>query len=487
MEKNIRVAPSSVSGHVPGPYHEESMVCQLALASDSIGSIWLGYNPFAYTTPVMFAQCSLFFFASRTIFFFLKPLKQSLMSAQIIAGIILGSSFLGRDINSTYSKDILPPGGRSIVNAAAEIGFMIHLFLLGVQIDFTMLRKAGRDSVLIGTTGFAFAVVLSGLAMLALPHMLSVDGELTKNLPLVATVNSITSFPVITSLLADLNILNSEIGRLATYSSLVGDFWSYYIALMLVKIGDTLRSSNLTLLWSAVWVALYPMLIFLVLRPLMLLIAKTIPEGGPMKESHFMTVMLLVLGCGLGAEIVGLHSALGCFLCGMVVPEGPPLGEALMYKLDAISSGLFLPIKLVITGLEMELNAIKRDSVARVIELVILCGYLGKFLGTLATALYSSLPLWDAISLALVMSCKGVVDVAIYSSLKNQGKATFERMNKRIVKMAKSMIYQMDVLLDFWEEGYKAPAIHLINWTLTSALNGLTPEDASIGPIPLLA
>lgn len=42
------------------------------------------------------------------------------------------------------------------------------------------------------------------------------------------------------------------------------------------------------------------------------------------------------------------------------------------------------------------------------------------------------------------------------------------------------MIYQMNVSLDDWGEGV-ATAVHLINRTPTSALNGFTPEGLWIG------
>lgn len=55
-----------------------------------------------------------------------------------------------------------------------------------------------------------------------------------------------------------------------------------------------------------------------------------------------------------------------------------------------------------------------------------------------------------------------------------------ERMNQRILEMAKSMMYQMNVPLDDWGEAV-ATAVHLINRTPTSALNGFTPEGVWIG------
>lgn len=80
---------TSSAGLVPGPYGEETMVCQQTHISNSRVSIWFGGDPFAYNTPVLFAQFVLIFLVTRSVFIFLKPLRQNLMSAQIIVSKIL--------------------------------------------------------------------------------------------------------------------------------------------------------------------------------------------------------------------------------------------------------------------------------------------------------------------------------------------------------------------------------------------------------------
>ncbi|GFZ01704.1 cation/hydrogen exchanger 14 [Actinidia rufa] len=418
MEVNIVKGLSSSAGLVPGPYRQEPMVCQYTHMVNSQGSVWLGGDPFSYTTPVLLAQFALIFIVTRSVFFFIKPLKQSLMSAQIIAGVIMGPSLLAR--NRAFAAKVLPPGGRLILNTFADLGFMLHLFLLGVQIDLNMFKKARKSAVLIGTTGFFMAMVLGGLAMATLHPMAKLDERTVKSLPIIVTINSITSFAVITTLLADLNMLNSEMGRLATFTSLVADLWSYSISAVLARVGAAVRISQWGLMWSLFWIAFYVLVIVFLLRPLILLIVQRLPQGKLMKETHFVHVIVIVLGCGFLSEVLGQHSGFGSFMLGMVVPDGPLLGDTLIYRLEVMSTGLFLPAKFVITGLNVDLSSIKMSSAA-VIELIIIFGYIGKFLGTLVTACYCSLPFWDAVTLALVMCCKGIIDVAAYNMLKDEG------------------------------------------------------------------
>ncbi|CAL5386341.1 unnamed protein product [Camellia sinensis] len=418
MAPEIKTGLSSASGIVPGPYHNESMVCEFAQRTNFQGSIWLGGQPLGYSTPVLMAQFILIFIVSRLLYIFLKPLKQSPMSAQIITGIIMGPSVLAQD--KRYAEIILPPDGRLVLGTVADVGFMLHLFLLGVQTDTSMLKQAGKKAALIGSTGFAMAYILGGLAWFAISHIVVIDDKILTSLPFIVTLNSISSFPVITSLLADLNILNSEIGRLATFTSMVCDLWSYFGSLILFKIGVALHTTEWGLMWSSAWIVAYVIVIVFVLRPLVFWMAKQMPEGKPMKESHFMSIMVIVLGCGFFSEVLGQHSGLGSFMLGMIIPDGPPLGESLVYKLEAMSTGLLLPVKFVLTGLNTNLLSIEGTS-AMVVEITIISGYLGKFLGTLLTALYSSVRFQDALSLSLIMCCKGIVDIALYCAWKDEG------------------------------------------------------------------
>jgi predicted membrane channel-forming protein YqfA (hemolysin III family) len=41
-------------------------------------------------------------------------------------------------------------------------------------------------------------------------------------------------------------------------------------------------------------------------------------------------------------------------------------------------------------------------------------GYVGKFGGTLLPALYCGVPSWEAVTLALIMCSKGIIEVATY-------------------------------------------------------------------------
>lgn len=76
-------------GLVPGLHRSEIMVCQYSERMNSQGSSWQGGDLFSFTMPVVFTQLIFIFIVTRTIFFILKPLKQSMITAYLIVSSVL--------------------------------------------------------------------------------------------------------------------------------------------------------------------------------------------------------------------------------------------------------------------------------------------------------------------------------------------------------------------------------------------------------------
>lgn len=123
--------------------------------------------------------------------------------------------------------------------------------------------------------------------------------------------------------------------------------------------------------------------------------------------------MAIVLGCALLSESVGQHAGFGAYLMGLALPHGPPLGTTFVQKLDTVSDRLLVPMFLAVCGVRTHLSSVVADT-SGYIEVIIMMGYVGKFTGTVVTAVGCGFPLWDAVPLGLIMCCKGIVEVAVF-------------------------------------------------------------------------
>lgn len=84
---------SAWAGIVQGRNRLELFVCQFSDMTNSKGCIWTGGSPFAFSLPLVLAQLIFIFFVTRIIFGLLQPLKQSMVSAQLIVSSFFSSQF----------------------------------------------------------------------------------------------------------------------------------------------------------------------------------------------------------------------------------------------------------------------------------------------------------------------------------------------------------------------------------------------------------
>ncbi|KAI6670902.1 hypothetical protein NL676_005787 [Syzygium grande] len=396
-------------GSVSGPFQTEILVCQRTDNIVNSQGVWYS-NPFDSAMPILMFQIILVFFTARILFLFLKPLRPSLTIAYILAGIVIGPSVLGH--NRRYLAKVFPPGGITILMTFSELGFLIHLFTIGVQIDTGILRRARKRELLIGTMCFLSPYAVAYLSYFALKGLVDLDGSLRYSVPYIAIVNSLSSFPVITSLLTDLRILNSDLGRFAAHVSLVCDSWAWALSLLSNAAGVAFQHSKSESLWSIFSTLMFISLIVFIVRPVTKWSIQC-AEDGKEEEVHFFEIMVILLGCALLSETVGQHSGFGAFLMGLALPHGPPLGTTLVQKLETVSDSLLVPTFLAVSGVRTDISSVVAAS-SGYTQVIIMMGYVGKFSGTLVTAVGCGTPFWDAVPLSLIMCCKGIIEVAIY-------------------------------------------------------------------------
>ncbi|KAK9280013.1 hypothetical protein L1049_013698 [Liquidambar formosana] len=330
----------------------------------------------------------------------------------------MGPSILGH--NSAFAAEIFPTKGRTVLDTLSVFGFMLFIFLIGVKMDPTMVLKSGRKALAIGILGFSVPYALAGFVAFLLGHFLFLDHEISSVLPLVVAVQSMSSFPVIAWFLSELKILNSEIGRLASSSSMICDVcqWSIMSVKFVTK-AATAKSlkSSIGFFFSA---ALLIILIVFGIRPAALWAIRHTPEGKPVKEIYVFVLFIALLCCGFMGEVIGVSALFASFVLGLVIPDGPPLGAALVERLDCFVSVLLMPIFFTMCGLKMDIFAIQNLKNVGVIQLIVFVAFLGKIIATLVPPLFCRMPFRDAISLALIMNSKGIVELAVLNHWKRE-------------------------------------------------------------------
>lgn len=288
------------------------------------------------------------------------------------------------------------------------LGFIFYSFIFGVETNMSALRKVGKKAFIISFSGYFVSLIFSYGAV----RLLGLKGGFIGHTREIVLVSQ-TFFMVTCGHVNDLNISNSEIGRLACAVSLVLDVYAMFATFILFNIYFPFMASDYKVPFMVIGVYF---IMFLICRPLILVILSYTPEGRRMKDSHFLAIILIVLFIALISMQVG--QPLAVLLFALFLPE-EPLTTILSDRLDTFNSSVLLPIFCAMHGFSTDFNSLTKESLA--VELLIVLGTIGKLLGTFISSRLFGTPFWSAATLSIIMCSKGFIDIVMLGQFRNQG------------------------------------------------------------------
>src|SRR5262245_25422243 len=98
--------------------------------------------------PVFIAQTILIVLASRILGAGARWLGQPLVIAEVVAGIVLGPSLLGF-LAPSVEAVLFPASSMQGLALASQVGLVLFMFLIGLELDPRLLRGRGGASVAI--------------------------------------------------------------------------------------------------------------------------------------------------------------------------------------------------------------------------------------------------------------------------------------------------------------------------------------------------
>lgn len=163
----------------------------------------------------IFLQISVLLGLTVSIAFIMRFLRQPLIVAYIIAGLVAGPLFLD-----------LVAGGEEFFNTFAEFGIVLLLFIVGLSLNFEYIKKVGR-AVFIGSLVQFVIIVGIGLLLMKLLYF-----DFLSSL-FVAISVSFSSTIIVVKLLADKRDLEAVYGRYTVGVLLVQDMIAVAIMIFL--------------------------------------------------------------------------------------------------------------------------------------------------------------------------------------------------------------------------------------------------------------
>jgi Kef-type K+ transport system membrane component KefB len=333
---------------------------------------------------------------------------QPTVVGQIVAGIVLGPSLLGR-LPGHLTDRLFTHAAIPYISVISQLAVVIFMFTVGYEIDFRPLRGRGRAAPLVAAGALLVPLALgSGLAVVA-RHAFTAIGEPhadTRSFVLfMGVATSVTALPVLASIVRERGLAGTTAGTIATAAAGIMDV-SAWLVLAVALIGTSAASSRpwpLTVLLLAGFVVL----MLVVVRPAL---RWWIRRPGALLSNQVPLALVLAVASAWVTGSLGLHPMFGAFLAGLTMPGRDDAPDADVLRVTEQAGGLLLPLFFVVTGLTMNIGALNGGDVVLLV-IVVACAMLGKIGPAYGAARLSRLNPRQSATVAALVNTRGLTEL----------------------------------------------------------------------------
>lgn len=351
-----------------------------------------------------------------------KRVRQPPVVGEIIGGILLGPTLLGA-LPGSLDTDLFPLEVRPHLGTVAQLGLIIFMFIVGMELDLALIRGKERVAAVISVSSIMLPFGLGVLLALGLHNtydLVAAEGgagplEEVELLPFALFIGasmSITAFPVLARILNDRGMYRTQIGALTLASAAVDDVlaWSLLAVVLAVVASTSAWDLPRILLESVAFVAV----MFVFVRPLLARLAGWHRREGRLTPNMLAVVVAGFLVSAYVTSEIGIHAIFGAFTFGAVMPreETHALFREILERLENVSVLILLPVFFVATGLNVDVTGIGLGGAAT-LALILLVACAGKLIGATVGARSQGIPTRKALAVGTLMNTRGLTELVI--------------------------------------------------------------------------
>ena len=316
-----------------------------------------------------------------------RRLRQPGVIGELIGGLLVGPHALG----------IVFPGETATI--LSEIGVVILLFAVGLEIKTDELLQVGRPAVVTAALGVAFPIAAGAAYAL-------VAGEPPATAAFVGLALAATSIGITSRVLAQMGVLDRRFSRIIVGAAVIDDV----LALILIGIVSGLAEGDLGVatLGLVVGALGFVALGFVVARRARGL-RREVFTWPLFTDTPLVLAFLLMLGLAILAAYIGLAAIIGAFVAGLIVAETEAQDE-IEHEIKPLAS-IFTPFFFAVTGAQLDLAALADPKLAVAALVLAALGIATKVLAGVIGA--GGTGRWSALAVGVGMAPRGEVGIVV--------------------------------------------------------------------------
>lgn len=371
------------------------------------------YNLSEHNILVFLVQVFLLLGLARALGELFRFYKQPAITAEILAGLLLGPTIFGRFFprfyRSVFPVDIIQ---ENMLETVAWLGLLFFLLEIGLKMDFSSAWRHRGKALIIALTDICLPMLLAFAACYFLParYLLDPNQKILFCL-FMATAMTISAMPITIRVLNDLNVAKTDLGFLIMSALSVNEIIGWMILTLILGL-----FLNTNIIINHV-IVLFLLAIFFTIfcltygrRLSSQVISKIRQRNMPEPASSLTFICLLGLLFGAIYQKIGIHALIGFFIAGIVAGEAKALPERTRQVISQMVYAIFVP--LFFAGIGLRIDFLKHFDLylAVFVTCVSICG---KFLGAWLGAVFARLPKVNRMSVAIAHIPGGSMEIVI--------------------------------------------------------------------------
>lgn len=402
-------------------------------------------NPLA----ILLLQIITIILTARMFGFLFKKIRQPSVIGEIIAGIVLGPSFLGAYFPE-FSHFLFPAQSLGNLQFLSQIGLILFMFVVGMELDLNLLRNKAKDAVVVSHASIIFPFTLGiALAYFIYNSFSPPDINFIAFSLFIGIAMSITAFPVLARIVQERELTKTKLGSIVITCAAADDItaWCILAAVIAIVKAGAIISSLFTILMAVAYV----IVMLKVIRPFLKRIGEKYSSKETISKPVVAIFFITLLASSYMTEVIGIHALFGAFMAGVIMPSRINFRSIFIEKVEDVSLVLLLPLFFVFTGLRTQIGLLNDWHLWKVCGAIVAVAVIGKFAGGALAARYVGQNWKTSLSIGALMNTRGLMELVVLNIGYDLG-------------VLSPSIFAMMVIMALVTTFMTGPSLDLINW-----------------------
>lgn len=287
----------------------------------------------------------------------MRRFRQPALIGNILGGMLLGPTILGHYFPSVQLSIFVPDQNQAnMLSAITWVGLLLFLMEAGFDVRLDLLRKNASVCMMVSAGGLVIPMVSGFMLGQFLPESILEDPSHRLVFSIfMAVAMSISAIPPLAMILREKNMLRDNIGQISLGAAMLDDIFAWILIGITTSLHVTGNFSVLAVGKSAGSAFLFLGLCFFLGLPLMKRFIRWHNTVSPGASPQLSILIIFGIAGSLITSWLGLESALGVFIVGMLLGSAGVLQHNAIHALGLLVSSFLAPLYFGLAGLRLNL------------------------------------------------------------------------------------------------------------------------------------